>query len=88
MLYTLRVTFEDSKREPMLIAKLSRNAYGKQLKKLWNNYILKTVKISENDKGDTVVFMTARKKGKDEFVWCGEGKAYPDGEGRWTRDYY
>lgn len=88
MKYTLRVTFEDSKKKPLLVAKLDRNEYGKYLKKLWASYILKTRKLEKNAEGDLMVFMTARKKGNDEFEWCGEGEAYPVGEGRWMRDYY
>ena len=87
MKYTLRVTFEDSKKKPLLVAKLDRNEYGKYLKKLWANYILKTRKLEKNAEGDTMVFMTARRRNGDEFVWSGEGEAYPVGEGRWARDY-
>lgn len=58
------------KKEPILLNRLSRNQYGINMKKLWNNYILKLVEQSRNDKGDYFLKFTARKKERiDEYGW-------------------
>lgn len=89
--YSVQVDFT-GKKEPIILNRLTRNQYGLNMKKLWNNYILKLVEQSRNDKGDYFLKFTARKKKRsDEDGWnILRNDKGEDGEvdcGSWERDY-
>lgn len=89
--YSVQIDFT-GKKESVVFNRLSRNQYGINMKKLWNNYILKLVEQTKNERGDYFLKFTARKKKRsDEDGWSvlrnDQGE---DGEadcGSWERDY-
>lgn len=89
--YSVQVDIR-GKKEPIILNRLSRNQYGVNMKKLWNNYILKLVEQNRNDKGDYFLKFTARKKKRsDEDGWNilrnDQGEDGEADRGGWERDY-
>ena len=89
--YSVQIDFA-GKKEPVVFNRLSRNQYGVNMKKLWNNYILKLVEHTRNDKGDYFLKFTARKKKRsDEDGWNilrnDKGEDGETDRGGWERDY-
>jgi hypothetical protein len=89
--YSVQVDFAD-KKEPTILNRLSRNQYGINMKKLWNNYILKLVEQKRNDKADYFLKFTARKKKRSDedgrnILRNDQGEDGETDQGGWARDY-
>lgn len=83
--YNVVIGFEEENRKYIKFRSMSRNQYGVNIKKLCVNYILKTTKIERNGDVWKIEMIASRKPKDEEFYWCGPGKAYAAGDGRWFR---
>lgn len=54
------------KKEPVILNRLNRNQYGINMKKLWNDYILKLVEETKNERGEYFLHFTARKRKRSD----------------------
>ena len=63
------------KKEPVIMNRLTRNQYGINMKKLWNNYILMLVDKKQNEQGNYFLKFKARKwRDLDEYILHGRGQ--------------